>query len=240
MQSIHMHILFFVSLHKRLKVRGKSVINDRQVALANSTLLSLSRLINNPTQLLTSCLPTCERDSAQTCTDYSVRDHAIYKSASKLVATSTGGFWGLVLESRNDPRGDESDRRRRATSNGCSDDNEDSQDDTEADIMAVASRDASGRPSGRNRGRGRGGIHIKKEKSAKSKDDDRLERGHSRHAPSSSPLTEAEEDDDDDDDEVVDKNAWFLLDWTIDLWIRSRMNSKGMFLCHFFLFTTGR
>jgi hypothetical protein len=224
---MHMHILFFVSLHKRLKVRGKSVINDRQVALANTTLLSLSRLINNPLQLLASCLPTCERGSAHTCTDYHVRDYSVYKSANQLVAAATGGVWDLVLESRKDAGGDQNARRQVGISNGFSDDSDDQEDELDADIMAVASRNANGRTSGRKR-HGQGGVVIKKEKPAKPKYDDPSERGFSRHAPSSSPLTEAEEDDDEEDDEAVDRNAWFLLDWTIDMWIRCRDESKGM------------
>ncbi|KAJ9096381.1 hypothetical protein QFC21_005203 [Naganishia friedmannii] len=229
--SVHMHILFFVSLHKRLKVRGKSVINDRQAALANTTLLSLSRLINNPAQLLSSCLPTCERGSSQTCTNYDVRDHAVYKSAKQLVAAATGGVWDLVLELRKDTGDDEGDRRRRGIFNGESDDDDD--DEVEEDIMAVASRNTNGRSSDRKRGRGRGAIRIKKEKPTKSNDDDRSERGYSPPAPSSSPLTEADEDEEEEDEEAVDKNAWLLIDWTIDLWTRSRADSKDPYNDHF-------
>ncbi|KAJ9119494.1 hypothetical protein QFC22_003202 [Naganishia vaughanmartiniae] len=205
------------------KVRGKSVINDREVALANMTLLSLSRLINNPTRLLAPCLPTCERRSAQTRADYTVRNHNVYKFANKMVAAATGGVWDLVLESKNDVGWNENGYWHRGKLAGDSEDDDDQEDELEADIMAVASRNANGRSSGRNRGRGRGGTRIKKEKAAKPKDDDRSGRARSLHALSSSPLTEAEED---DDEEAVDNNAWFLLDWTIDLWIRCRADSK--------------
>lgn len=209
--SMHMHIIIFASLRKRLTVHKRSVIRDKEVELANTTLLDLSRLVNQPSSLL-SCIPMSERGSSEKCADYDVRDYAVYKNANRMIKGAKGGIWDLVIE----PRGMEEQAQKQK--NSLDDDDEEDDDDVHDDIMAVARRGSKRKSTGH--------VAPKKEKISK-RETSPGKIARRQRAPSSSPLTEIE--DDDEEDEVVNKNAWLLLDWIIDLWIRAKGDAAGMF-----------
>lgn len=204
---MHMHILLFASLRKRITIHGKPAIKDKEVELANQTLLDLSRLVNHPTSLL-SCVPTSERGSSEKRTDYDVREYPVYKAASRLIKSAKGGIWDLVVENRSqsdepqkqDPSSDDSDYDR------------DDGDDPFTSGRRGVKRKSTGRP-----------VRDKEEKGSK------REAGRSskrmRHR-TSSPLTPTE--DDGEEKEYIKVDAWPLLGWLVDLWTRVQYDSKGM------------
>jgi hypothetical protein len=98
--SMHMHILIFASLRKRVMIHSRPVIKDKEVELANQTLHDLSRLVNQPTSLL-HCIPTSERGSSDQCTDYDIREYPVYKAANRMMKGAKGGIWDLVIETRS-------------------------------------------------------------------------------------------------------------------------------------------
>lgn len=211
---MHMHIILYASLRKRLLVQKQNVIRDKEVELANTMLLNLSRLVNQPSSLL-SCIPTSERGSSEKCTDYDVRDYPIYKYANRLIKKAKGGFWDLVIEERGTQ-----DEGKASKHDSSSDDDEDEDEDEDEDFcddMAVGRRGAKRKAPGRN-------GTTKKDKIVKREPSPRKIARRQR-APSSSPLTEIE--DDDEEDEMVNKDAWLLLSWVIDLWTRAKPDASG-------------
>jgi hypothetical protein len=205
-----MHIILYASLRKRLLVHKQNVIRDKEVELANKTLLDLSRVVNQPSSLL-SCIPTSERGSSEKCTDYDVRDYPIYKYANRLIRKAKGGFWDLVIEERGTQ-----DEGKASKQYESSDDDEDEAEDSYDDNPA-------GRRGPKRKAIGRNGT-IKKEKMTK-RETSPKKIARRQRAPSSSPLTEIE--DDDEEDEVVNKEAWLLLSWVIDLWTRAKPDAVG-------------
>lgn len=204
---MHMHIIIYASLRKRLLVQKRNVIRDREVELANKTLLDLSQLVNQPSSLL-GCIPTSERGSSEKCTDYDVRDYPIYKQASRLFRGAKGGIWDLVIEDRT-----QQDENVESKRYGSSD--EDDVDDS--DDFSVGRRG----PKRKSTGGKRNGKSDKRKHGPSPRKAARRQR-----APSSSPLTEIE--DDDEEEEVVNKDAWLLLSWIIDLWTRAKPDAAGM------------
>lgn len=192
-------------------IQGKPGIKDKEVELANQTLLDLGRLVNQPTSLL-NCIPNSERGSSDRCADYDVRDYPVYKAANRLIKEAKGGIWDLVIDTR-------SQMNQNHKQDQSSDDNEEDRDDDHAFTTnrRGPKRKSTGRPT-----------RIKEEKIPKREASRTAKR--MRH-PSSSPLTEIEDDDDDDDDEedeFVKADAWPLLGWLTDLWTRAQRDSEGM------------
>jgi hypothetical protein len=194
---MHMHILMFASLRKRLMIQRRPAIRDKEVELANKTLLNLSRLVNLPLSLL-SCVPTCERGSSERCSD-----------ANRMIKDAKGGIWDLVMESR------EAGDKANVQDQHNDEDDDDDEDDLDEDATWRGSKRKS---TGRN-------TKVKKEKKPKRQvSPDATTK--TQRAPSSSPLTEIE--DEDEEDEVVNKNAWLLLSWIIDLWTRAKCDTRGV------------
>lgn len=209
LRSVHMHIIIYASLRKRLTVQKQNVIRDREVELANKTLFDLSRLVNQPSSLLY-CIPTSEPGSSEKCTNYDVREYPIYSHASRLIKGAKGGIWDLVIEDRQQQH--ENQNTKYNDSSEEDDEDEDDGYDDFATGRRGLKRKAKGGKANRKGDRGKHGPSARKA-------------ARRQRAPSSSPLTEIE--DDDEDEEVVNKDAWPLLTWIIDLWTRAKPDAAG-------------
>lgn len=203
---MHMHILLFASLRKRIIIHGKPAIKDKEVELANQTLLDLSQLVNQPTSLL-NCVPTSDRGSSGKCTDYGVREYPVYKAANRLIKSAKGGIWDLVIENRS--QRDEPQKQNQSSDVG--DENSDDDNSFTTGCRGVK-RKSTGRP-----------IQVKEEKVPKPEAGRPTKR--MRHR-TSSPLTQTK--DDDEEEECIKVDAWPLLGWLVDLWTRVQRDSEGM------------